>query len=138
MKKQINDEIGMIGEKIARQFLELKGFSILHINYKKSYGEVDIIAHKGNSIRFVEVKTVSRLYSYDAQAGENTVSESIDDYRPEEQVHPKKLKKIERVASLYMGEEWRDPEIDYQIDVVGILLDTDRKVAKCRLFEGVF
>jgi putative endonuclease len=138
MRKQKNKEIGKIGEEIAHQFLERKGFSILHINYNKPYGEVDIIAQKGNSIRFVEVKTVSRQSACDAQAGENINSDNIDDYRPEEQVHPKKLKRIERVASIYMGEEWRDPEIDYQIDVVGILLDTDKRVAKCRLFEGVF
>ena len=120
--------IGDLGEQIAVQFLERKGFKILERNYLKPWGEIDIIAEKRNCVRFVEVKTVSREILPD-------VSYEMSDYRPEEQVHPAKLRKIARTAELYMSE--RRDERDYQIDVVGVFLDQKSRKARCRLFEQV-
>jgi len=112
--------IGDLGETIACKFLESKGFTILDRNYRKKYGEIDIIARKGNSIRFVEVKSISR---------ENS------DFRPEEQAHPKKIGKIARVADFYMNQ--REGQEEYQIDVIGVFIDENRMKARCRFFEGV-
>jgi len=128
----INDErrkeVGRIGESVAAQFLERKGFKILDRNYRKPWGEIDLIAEKGNIVRFVEVKTLSR---------ENIpeVTREISDYRPEEQVHPAKLRKIARTAEMYMNGK-RD-EREYQIDVVGVFLNIKTRQARCRLFEQV-
>ena len=52
-------EVGRIGEGIATQFLERKGFRVVARNYRKPWGEIDIIAEKGGIVRFVEVKAVS-------------------------------------------------------------------------------
>ena len=122
-KKEANKETGALGETIACTFLKKKGYTILERNYRTKQGEVDIVARKKNIIRFVEVKTVSR---------ENAVSHG---YRPEERVHTRKIAKIAHVALVYMEKKYTD--LDYQIDVIGILLDKENKTAKCRLFEGV-
>jgi len=121
-------EVGQIGEAIAAQFLESKGFKTIFRNYRKPWGEIDIIAEKSNVVRFIEVKTVSRENIGD-------ISREMSDYRPEEQVHPTKLKKITRTAELYMNHT-RDPR-EYQIDVVGVFLDLKSRRARCRLFEQV-
>ncbi|MBV9159572.1 MAG: YraN family protein [Candidatus Kaiserbacteria bacterium] len=48
--------IGDMGESIAAQYLERKGFRIIDRNYLKPWGEIDIIAEKSGIIHFVEVK----------------------------------------------------------------------------------
>jgi putative endonuclease len=125
--ENIRKEIGRMGESIACEFLERKGFRILERNYRRPYGEIDIIAEKNGSMRFIEVKAVSRESLPD-------ISREISSYRPEEQVHPAKLKKIARTAELYMT---RFPGRDFQIDVVGVFLDLKTRTARCRLFEQV-
>ena len=119
--------IGHTGESVACEYLKRKGFKIVERNYRKPWGEIDIIATKGGTVRFVEVKAIS-CETLPSAADANT-------YRPEEQVHPAKLKKIARTAETYMAE--KNDVRDYQIDVVGVFLEFKTKKARCRLFEGV-
>jgi len=49
-------QLGKTGEEIVVTMLEQKGFSILDRNYRKRYGEIDLIASKGDLLVFVEVK----------------------------------------------------------------------------------
>ena len=49
-------KVGEIGENVASEYLKKKGFKILERNYWKKWGELDIIAQKGDVIHFVEVK----------------------------------------------------------------------------------
>jgi len=126
-KKEENRRIGQIGERIAQKFLENKGFSIIGRNYKLKFGEIDIIAQKGRSIHFVEVKS--------ARAPNGMVSRENGGYRPEELVHPMKLKKISQVASIYM--ENKSQDMDYQIDVVTVSIDEQKRIGKCGFIENV-
>lgn len=116
--------VGETGEQLACLFLERKGFSILERNYRKSWGEIDIIAAKKNVVHFVEVKAIS-VSDFSREMG----------YRPEEMVHNSKLKKLSKTASLYM--EGREDEREFQIDVVGVLINHSTRVARCRFFEQV-
>lgn len=54
-------KFGIIGEKIAQDYLRHKGYEILETNFYTRRGEIDIIAKKGNCIVFVEVKTRTNL-----------------------------------------------------------------------------
>lgn len=121
-------EIGKLGEEIASQFLTRKGFTVLERNYRKPWGEIDIIAEKSGMVRFVEVKSVSCENLPD-------VTREMSNYRPEEQVHPFKLKKIARTAEIYMNS--KHDEREFQIDVIGVFLNTKERKARCRLFEQV-
>lgn len=121
-------KLGNVGEEVACQFLERKGFKIIKRNYLKPWGEIDIVAEKGDTVRFIEVKAVSR------ESLPELSRENID-YRLEEQVHPAKLRKIARTAEMYMNE--CGDEREYQIDVVGVFLDVRNKKARCRLYEQV-
>lgn len=119
---------GNLGEDVACQFLEQKGFKILERNFLQRLGEIDIIAEKDGVVRFVEVKTVSRESIPD-------ISRESSDYRPEEQVHPAKLRKVARTAEMYMN--GKNDQREYQIDVVGVFMDVKSRKARCRLFEQV-
>ena len=49
--------LGPWGEEQAVRYLRLHGYSILERNFSCRTGEIDIVAKKGRSIIFVEVKT---------------------------------------------------------------------------------
>jgi putative endonuclease len=51
------------GEDIASNFLKKKGFRIIDRNFRKGYGEIDIVATFQNTLVFIEVKTrATNLY----------------------------------------------------------------------------
>lgn len=52
---------GRMGENIAFQYLINHDFKIIDRNFRSKFGEIDIIAQKGNKLFFVEVKTRSNL-----------------------------------------------------------------------------
>lgn len=54
----MGNEIGSAGEKVVAQYLTESGYSIIVQNYRKRYGEIDIIAKKNDKIHFIEVKTM--------------------------------------------------------------------------------
>ena len=122
---RLRKHIGRLGEEIVSQFLVKKGFKILDRNYRKPWGEIDIIAEKDDVVRFVEVKAISR----EILPGS---FEEID-YRPEEMVTKEKLRKVARTATVCM--EAAHDLREYQLDVVGVILSESTKTARCRLFE---
>lgn len=117
-------EIGDKGEDIAARFLESKGFKIIERNYLKPWGEIDIICEMDSVVRFVEVKSVS-VEDFSRERN----------YEPEDLVDKRKLRKVSRTAALYM--ENKKDKREFQVDVVGVLLNYEKKIARCRLFEQV-
>jgi len=49
-------QLGVEGELMVARSLERQGFTIKEKNYRKPYGEIDVIAKKKNLLIFVEVK----------------------------------------------------------------------------------
>ena len=52
--------IGKLGEMLIVKHLRNKGYALVESNYRKGYGEIDLIMKKDGKIYFIEVKTVSR------------------------------------------------------------------------------
>ena len=125
MYKSKTSQAGALGEDIACQFLERRGFRIIERNFRKPWGEIDIIAEKGGIVRIVEVKSIT--------VPQNMGLSREIEYRPEELATRHKLRKVARTAALYM-EQKRDNR-EYQVDVIGILMDSGTRTARCRLFE---
>ncbi len=59
--KYTTKQIGDIGEKIAKEYLEKKGWKILCENFAASGGEIDLIGFKNGNLVFFEVKARSNL-----------------------------------------------------------------------------
>jgi len=103
-------EIGKLGEDLACEYLVNKSYRILERNFRKPWGELDIVAkYKDGILVFVEVKTMT----------EN------QELKPEDQMTSAKLKKLRRTASFYAG---RNPELvkdkkGWRIDLVAINLN---------------
>ena len=120
-------EVGDTGEAIATAFLERKGFSVIERNYRKQYGEIDIIATRAGTYHFVEVKTFSR---------ENKSTDvSKETFAPEENMHAHKLERLQRTVQAYLLEH--AIEALWQIDLVAIVLFCGDKKARCRFIENV-
>ncbi len=96
---------GKLAEFFSALFLIFKGYSIVERNYRKKFGELDIIAKKGETLIFVEVK-----YRKTDKFGS-----------PEQFVDEKKQHKLLKTAKTYMFEKKINPEnIVYRFDVIGI------------------
>ena len=115
--------IGALGEDIACRYLESKGYIISTRNYWKPWGEIDIVASYGEVVHFVEVKSVTRE-TFGSNSG----------YRPEDNLHPWKLKRMARVIQTFVLEH--DVK-NWQFDVLTVLLRKEDKMAKVELLENV-
>jgi len=62
-----HNELGKIGEELARKHLISNGYSIHACNWFFGKKEIDIIAEKDNTMVIVEVKTRSSAFEAEAQ-----------------------------------------------------------------------
>ena len=117
-----HNQTGALGELVARQWLINKDFLIRAENYAQPWGEIDIIAERHTVIHFIEVKTVS----YRTRRLLERV-QTVDSWRPEEQVTEQKLLKLGRTIETWLLEhEWTG---EWQIDVFAVRLVPDEKYA---------
>ena len=117
IKKGERNKVGAYGEDIAAKYLERLGFRTLDRNYLKKWGEIDVIsretANNKEITHFVEVKTVS--YETRLQL-EKAVSYGT--WRPEENVHAKKIQRLSRTIESWLMEH--NYKGDWQIDVISV------------------
>ncbi len=100
-------EIGALGERIAADYVARHGMKIVDRNYTKKTGEIDLIAQEGETLHFIEVKTVLVNMFYDEYAGR-------DDYDPSVNLHGAKVRKVARTGEWYvMEKKW---EGEWQVD----------------------
>jgi putative endonuclease len=115
-------DLGCFGEAIAAHYLESRGYEIVLKNYRKPWGEIDIIAKKENAWVFVEVKT--------------NRTEFPGGFEPENRVNYLKLDKMIRTAGLYMQYEVAGEE-EWQIDVIAVTLNSEGNKAKVKHFKNI-
>ncbi len=133
----IGNKTGKLGEDLAERFLKTKGFEILHKNYWKPYGEIDIVAKKGDKLHFVEVKSVSCEINNDSclPVSSSERSRSGENMRPEDNVHKDKLKKLGQVIEVFLN-QYQYKAIKWQFDVVVLYIDQETKKANVRVLEN--
>lgn len=146
----IGNKTGKLGEDIAEKYLINKGFRILHKNYWKPYGEIDIICEKNGVTHFLEVKSVSSVTNSRVSClpvSSSGGSRSGENIRPEDNVHGAKLKKLARVIEVYIsafharlpktGRSGHGGQVkSWQFDVMIIHIDQVAKRAKVRVLEN--
>ncbi len=123
-----HNNIGKIGENIAKTFLMKQGFDIIDTNYRVSYGEIDIIAKKDKIIRFVEVKSVKVR---DCNRLEDL---SIT---PEDNLTAAKWSKILITVETYLQHKNVPHETKYQIDLACVYIDTEKREGKVKFIQNI-
>jgi putative endonuclease len=112
-------ETGILGEKLAKDFLRKRGYRILKANYRCPQGEIDIIARHRDYLVFIEVRT----------------KRSLDFGSPEESITPAKRERLRTVAAHYQQTHSNLPSL-WRIDVVAIELDQRGKPSRIELIEN--
>jgi putative endonuclease len=112
-------DTGLLGEKLAGQYLEAHGYKIIETNYRSRDGEIDIVASRDDMLCFVEVRTKS----------------SLNCGTPEESVTPGKKKKLVLTAQDYV-QKHGVCESDWRIDFIGVELDGAGKPVRIEHIES--
>lgn len=111
---------GKKGESLAISYLKSLGFKIIERNFKKKYGEIDIVALDKDTLVFVEVKT-----RWSQKFGS-----------PEEAVTPRKLRSVIKSAHYYKLLHPELPEA-MRIDVVAVDFCARGREERVRLIKNV-
>ncbi|MCX6752896.1 MAG: YraN family protein [Candidatus Nomurabacteria bacterium] len=126
-------KIGEIGENVACKFLVKQGFTVVERNYTRKYGEIDIVAQRqekqGIKLYFIEVKAVTRDLSVNR--------ETLDSWRPEDNMHPWKLKRLSRTIQTYLVAKKVPEDVEWQFDLLVVFLDMKKKKARVKRVEDV-
>lgn len=128
-----SQKIGELGEEIACKYLTRHGFNIFERNYTRKWGEIDIIAKKEESLFFIEVK------ARQVETGffeENIEFFKNNEVRPEDNMHPWKMKRLRRVVETYLISK-RLGNINWQFDLLLVYLDINSRKARVRVVNNI-
>src|SRR3989344_5886964 len=132
----IKSELGKRGEDLACEYLINKGYKVLDRNYRKPWGEIDVIARAPDkTLVFVEVKT---MIGYKRERNDDNNNDHNNDPRnndhdnnndklmPEDQLTASKLGKLQKTAQLYTGHyPEKVSEKGWRIDLLAIRVNYD-------------
>jgi putative endonuclease len=113
--------LGEMGERLAADHLESRGYRIRERNFRCREGEIDIIADKDGCLAFVEVRT-----RRGAGMGEAAESVTLD-----------KGARLLRVAEAY-SQAHPDLPPDRRIDVVAVDLSPGGRLLRLQHIENAF
>ena len=118
---------GRIGEEIACRFMRNRGFTVIERNYRKKYGEIDIICMKNQIIHFVEVKST---------ASEN-INQYNNEYSPAEHVHERKIRRLKKVMETYLFDRYQTTDINCRLDIIVVYISKVSKEARIIFMENI-
>lgn len=123
-KKHTTKQIGDVGEEYAVKFLKKNKYKIRERNFRKPYGEIDIIAENKEYIVFVEVKTRQQ----------NSLTRGTD------AVDCKKQQKIIKTALAYISDKNNcDIKKSCRFDVCEVYVDKENlSLCSMKYYENAF
>jgi putative endonuclease len=101
-RKRLAFELGRRSEDVAAAFLTAQGLTILHRNFRRRFGELDLVVRDGDELAIVEV----RSRSTEACGG---VAASIDS---------RKIRRVIRAARLFLQQNKALARMRVRFDVV--------------------
>ena len=112
--------LGRTGEDVVVRYLVRRGFKIIERNFRRKYGEIDIVAKAPDrTLVFIEVKTMA--------AGGEII--------PEDQYSASKRQKTERICQAYAGGNPKliDEKTGWRMDLIAIQIP--RELSESELTE---
>lgn len=122
--------MGRRGEDIAADHLERAGWRIVARNYRVREGEIDLIAKRGTTLAFCEVKTLVQR----AHRGRGPAN-------PIESVGHQKQVRVRRMARTWLASRAGDDSLrvaDLRLDVIGVVLSPSGDLVSLEHLEGAF
>jgi len=111
--------LGKLGEDLASDFLKKNGCKIIDKNFYTRYGEIDLIAKRGDEIFFIEVKTRTSIkYGY-----------------PETAVNRKKINHLLKAVHIYIN--IKKIKSFWRIDIISVELNNKTRRAKINWFKNI-
>ncbi len=112
-------DVGILGEKLAKDYLKKQGYRIWETNYRCPEGEIDIIARDKDDLVFIEVRTKT----------------STEFGTPEESITPAKTRHLLAATSRYQQTHSQLPQ-SWRIDVVAVELNRQGKPSRIELIKN--
>jgi putative endonuclease len=106
--------LGAAGEQLARRHLEQRGYRFVAANWRRPYGELDLIMRDGNVLVFVEVKT---------RSSERLVT-------AEESLAPAQARRLLRGAQYFLAEREELAGLYWRFDLIAITLTPTGAVSR--------
>jgi putative endonuclease len=111
--------MGLAAEELVADWLGERGYRILDRNWRKPWGELDIVAESGGVVHFVEVKASTRL-----QTG----------FDPFLRADGRKMHKVQRTARTWLVSHRYGPNTEWQLDIASVITGDSLKI---ELFENI-
>lgn len=115
-------ELGFFAEHYAAEYLKSKKYKILGHNYRKPWGEIDVIAEKEKVVIFVEVKASKK---------------DIPGFEPELRVNADKRHRMERIARTFLSDQNYPDNQPWQMDIVAVAFAKERGIVKIRHYKNI-
>ena len=119
--------LGALGERLAREHLEARGFEIIDANFRTRVGELDVVARNERFLVFCEVKTRIRRGQRGALG-------------PFAAIGPRKQRRVRMMAREWFAARAptgpRPPEIRF--DAIGVELAPSGRLVELEHLEGAF
>lgn len=122
MNRYSRPEFSQIGEDLAARYLVNNGYTVICRNFRKKYGEIDIIVEKDQHLVFCEVKT--------------RTSHSID--MALASISTTKQRRISRAAQLYINENPQFANYIFRFDVLLVFYYENTDTFKVIHYEDAF
>lgn len=115
-------ELGFFAEEYAARYLKSKQYRVVAHNYRKPWGEVDVIVEKEGIVIFVEVKANRK---------------EIAGFEPELRVSPDKRHRMIRIARTFLVDHNFPDDQPWQMDIIAITFVKERGIAKVRHYKNI-
>lgn len=118
--RQNQYHLGRRGETLAADELIQLGYTIVDRNWRHTTGEVDIVARRGDTWTFFEVRT---------RCG-------CEFGTPEESLTMAKQRRMVEVAQAYLSEHALD-DVDWRVGLVAVALDHRGQKERIEVYESL-
>ena len=107
----IRTQFGMRCEEAVCELLMSQGYVIRDRNWRRPWGEIDIVATLDGIVHFVEVKA-STIHT--------------TGFEPHLRANATKMRKVERTARSWLAYHSCSPETEWQLDVASVIMEGNR------------
>ena len=114
-------KFGARAEDLACTFLKRSGYNVLDRNWRRPWGELDIVAERDRVIHFIEVKA-SR--------------QQIGGFEPFLRADGRKMHKVQRTSQTWLTAHRYSSETEWQMDIISVILNSEQQ-PKIELFEQI-